>query len=222
MPARPFARPGAVLMGWTGVLLMALAAVLTADRALMQHGLALRADDPRYYLGEAERLADLNDRLGALANLHEGMRRAPDAAETQRVAGDVHFHFHEWPQAETAYRAALAAGDPAPATRANLLWALIRQEKVDEAARVGEGWLAEGRDDPAVLRYTAEALLRANRPAEALPLFERALQHTPGDLYVLGQMEQAYRATGDPAKADATLDRIQEIRAGLPALEAAP
>jgi predicted Zn-dependent protease len=193
---------------WALALVAMVALVAAADLAIWRWGMELRRDDPRYYLGEAERLAERDDRAGAFLHLREGMRRAPESPVAHRVAGDVHFTFHEWDEAASAYERALALGSEEPGVRASYLWALIRGGRYALAAERAGEWLRQDDGDPALARLAGEAHLRAGEFPEAAAWFEQALAREPNDVYLMTQLERAYRAAGEQDQADALLDRL--------------
>ena len=216
MERPPIGNPRRAMAIWLASWLCGLGALAAGNAALYRHVQTLRENDPRVYLAEADRLMKAGNFAGALAQVSEAIERAPKDPLPRQVHGHVLYRFKEWAEAVDAYRAALDLGSRDEGTMTNVLWALIQLKRYDEAIRVhGVPWIEAGVRNPSIVRNVAEAFVRASNWAGGLPYIELALELNPGDIYLMTQLEQAYRNTGDTARAEQLHGRIGELeRAG--------
>ncbi len=213
MERPPIRFPRRAMAIWLALWLGGFAALAAGNAALYRHVIQLRESDPRTYLAEADRLMKSGNLAGALAQVSSAIKRAPVDPLPRQVHGHVLFQFKQWEGAVIAYRAALDLGSRDQGAMTNLLWSLIQLKRYDEAIRVyGVPWIEQGNRNPAIVRNVAEAFVRASNWEEGLPYIESALDANPGDLYLMTQLERAYRNTGDTQRAEQLHERIGELQ----------
>lgn len=212
---KPFKNVRRVLTLWAAILVAGLVGAEAFTSGLAIHARHVRDKDYRTNLAAAAESMDSNDVAGALRQVEEALRKAPDASQPHVVAGDIHFRLKRWEQAIAAYERALAKGSRVVGTKLNTVWALIELKQYDRAVAFGEGSVAEGKDAAALSRYIAEAHLRAGRPVDAIPHLERALEGYPDDRYLLDHLERGYVRAGREEDAEKVRGRIAEVQASL-------
>lgn len=122
-------------------------------------------------------------------------------------------------EAERRYRTALAVAPSNADALNNLAWVYLqREERYDEAAALAVRALEAA---PGRTAYYADtlgvALTRAGRPAEGLPVLERALAAAPPGnpalrAEILRHAAETYRALGRQAEADRALAEAERLR----------
>jgi hypothetical protein len=109
-------------------------------------GLSAKASaDPDYYeaLARADASVKADDFASALRVIQLALRKYPrDYALTLKLAG-IEYRAQQYAAAERSYHSAIKLSDGAIEPRAGLAWALIEQDRCDEARRVLYAVLAE-------------------------------------------------------------------------------
>jgi len=211
MKRSAFKRPGRVLAFWSLACVGLAALLIGYDVALAHYGGHLRDTDYRTYLGLAWEEVQVADFVGAMAHAERAMELAPERPEPYAMAGSIHYRLKHWERARENMAKAIERGDRSRGPRMDLVWSAIELGRYDEAAELGARFASEVEDNAVLLQYAAEAHLRAERPAEAIPFLRRALAASPDNLYQLSRLASAYRDTGDAAAAAEIQARIDAI-----------
>jgi len=208
-----FKHPRRVLAIWAVLWVLGAAAIIAFDVRLAGHAAHLRENDYRTFLGEAVLLLESKDYLGALQRVERAKALAPDVYEPYAYAGGIHYRMNQWDRACENFSRAVEMGDPNVGPRLDIVWSLIELKRFDEAAAFGAKAVEQFPDNALLPQYTAEALMKASRPAEAVPFLERALGQSENNLYLLDRLAKAHDMTGDAeaaAKARARIESIHE------------
>ena len=198
---------------WALLLFLMMVAAVLAHVVTGRAIIRMRENHPYAYLKEADRLMKQGDFTGALAQVEEARRRAPENPDVDVAAGHVYVRFKRWESALEAYDKAITKGSENPGMRTNVLWALIELDRYDEVSERGKQWIAEGSTDPTIARCVAEACISSGDAAGAIPYLELALKSRPKDLALLDRLERAYRAAGAAEKAEQVREKRREIEA---------
>jgi len=203
-------------------LLLAVVLVLTVVGNLLTIGYvkASRERDPRMYLEAADQLRRRHDITGALEQLDEAFRLAPNSPLAYKVSGDLHYQLKQWDRAVEAYKRAIELGSTDQGVRTNTVWSLIEMAQYEQAVEFGRLCIAQGYGHVTLVRYVGEAYFRAGDHAAAIPFLEKVLEKNPNDLYIMERLRQAYKATGNHEQAKATEVRIADIEATIDSLAA--
>jgi predicted Zn-dependent protease len=99
--------------------------------------------------------------------------------------------------------------------------ALYRDSHMDEAIAIMDGLIAEAPQDPFFLEQKAQILYENGRVAEALPLYQQALDLAPGEPLIrlelaqariqLAEMAQGNQQAVDPALLHAAIDDLTKV-----------
>ncbi len=206
-----FKHPQRILVTWAFLWLLGAVSVGLFDFRLATYAADLRANDYRTYLGEAIVLLESKDYLGALQQVEKAKALAPDVYEPYAYAGGIHYRMNQWDLAHANFTQAVAKGDPGVGPRLDIVWSLIEMKRYDEAAAFGAKAVTQFPDNAMLPQYTAEALLKAARPAEAIPFLERALGQSENNLYLLDRLEAAHEQAGQADAAAKVRERIERI-----------
>lgn len=206
-----FKHPGRILAIWGALLVLAAVAIAVFDFRLATYAANLRANDYRTYLGEAIELLEAKDYLGALQQVERAKELAPDQYEPYAYAGGIHYRMNQWDLAHANFSQAVDKGDPGVGPRLDIVWSLIELKRFDEAAAFGAKAVEQFPDNAMLPQYTAEALLKAGRPGEAIPFLERALGQSENNVYLLDRLARAQEQKGDTAAAAKVRARIESI-----------
>lgn len=177
-----------------------------AARELFEAAVATDAGSPRAQLGLAQ--FDLADGRAAAARQRLETLLAQQPAPTPAVArlawgvlADAALAERDYPAARTALDQALQTGGDTPELR--LRRALVRIELGDDTgARADLEAVGARLPDQPLMHYGLGVLaLRAQRPAEAVEAFERALQRAPEAPEIHEQLARARLALGEQDRA---------------------
>lgn len=210
-----FKHPQRILAAWGISLVLGVLAIGLFDFRLSTYAADLRANDYRTYLGEAIMLLESKDYLGALQQVEKAKELAPEVYEPYAYAGGIHYRMNQWDLAYANFTQAVAKGDPGVGPRLDIVWSLIEMKRYDEAADFGAKAVTQFPDNAMLPQYTAEALLKAARPAEAIPFLERALGQSENNVYLLDRLARAQEQKGDPAAAAKVRARIESIHEAI-------
>jgi tetratricopeptide (TPR) repeat protein len=210
-----FKNPHRVLVIWGLLWVLGAVSIAVFDFRLSIYAAELRANDYRTYLGEAVILLESKNYLGALQQVERAKSLAPDVYEPYAYAGGIHYRLNQWDLACANFRQAVEKGDPGVGPRLDIVWSLIEMKRFEEAAEFGAKALEQFPEDVTLLQYTAEALLKAARPAEAISYLERALTRTENNVYLLDRLARAQEQKGDPAAAAKIRTQIDSIHEAL-------
>ena len=150
------------------------------------------------------------DQKLAIAVLEHAGEIDPDSPHMHVLIGDVYRQKHQWDDAETEYRKAMALDPTSHGARLNLGIVLFTELKTDEALAVAESLLVEAPDDPETNMLAGEILVQEHRFQEAEPYLSRCQNLGPDlvpHLHVL--LGQVYAATNRVPAA------ISEYKLGL-------
>jgi tetratricopeptide (TPR) repeat protein len=134
---------------------------------------------------------------------HEILNLNAESAEADMLAGEALDETHDHAGAIEQFRAAVKADPKEPSVHFGLGYLLWTQNQFEEAAHEFQAELANVPDNAQALAFLADSDMQLNRPAEALPLIQKAIQIDPNlarahlDLGVLdadgGRREHAIR-----------------------------
>ena len=163
--------------------------------------------------------------------LREGTEDYPQAAENWLQLGQIQIQLGQFVEAEESLLRAIAEGTPTVTVYFSLATACARQGKTEQAAKYRQEFSEqkaeqeEGKNSPFQIRYDSElrriavaTTCRAGsiydfhgHPDEAERLLLRALEFSPGNARVCGELVRFYRAQGRPADAMLLQHRLTEI-----------
>jgi tetratricopeptide (TPR) repeat protein len=106
-----------------------------------------------------------------------------------------------WASSTALYGRALACTSGNWLAHANLAEILVGEGRFEEAARHATRSLEIHPDNPVPAIWLGNAMLRLDRPRDALEAYELALRSDPGSPLVIFNMGKAYRQTGDVERA---------------------
>ena len=124
--------------------------------------------------------------------------RKPGAGIGPTLEGDVNVALPKWPQAERAYRAALAVEPQSGAVVIKLCRLLAASGRKAESAAFAATWLARNPADIPVRMYVANVALNAQDYKAAALQYETALRHDPDDVPALNNLAWTLGELKDP------------------------
>ncbi len=126
----------------------------------------------------------LDEAAGVAATL---LRRHPDAAAGDRIAGDIAFRRRQYAQALQHYRAAVAH-EPSTALAIRIYNAERQLDRLKDGIAYLEQWLQRRPHDSAVRQALAEAYVRAGRHSDAEAEFRHLLREQPKNVSVMNNL----------------------------------
>lgn len=159
-----------------------------------------------------ELMESMQNTPGAVAAYKQAVAASPDNPEAIEHLADVYWHTGDWANAQRIYRSLL---DKQPANCA-ARWKLANS--LDEMGETPETAMKELdtvlTQCPGLAQAHAERaklLLRTGKAAQALVDLEAAEKKAPSEASVQQLLAQAYRALGDRPRADAAMQRFQQL-----------
>jgi uncharacterized protein HemY len=214
MERNVFNHPRRVLAFWAALLVIAVGLLGLTDYGMRSWSAAQKATDYRYYLTKAGAALEAGNYSLAQQYLSQAVSQAGYIPEVYVMMGHLHFRMKNWPRAFEAYMHAIEKGDDDVGIRQNAVWALIEQEKYEEAVVLGKRFIEEGKVGSLLHRYIGEACFRLQRYADSIPYFEHALEQQPNDPYLLARLSRALEATGETARAQEYSRMLSETHSG--------
>jgi cellulose synthase operon protein C len=141
--------------------------------------------------------------------------RQPESAAGYLLEGDVRMHARKWPEAESAYRAALKAAPREGAAAVKVYRALLAAGKKKDADDFAADWTARQPADVAMRLVAADAALRARNFQIAIAQYEDALRSHPNQPVVLNNLAWALGQIKDP-KALGVAERAASLAPNSP------
>jgi tetratricopeptide (TPR) repeat protein len=209
----PFKNVRAVFLIWTAALAAAVFAGVSANVALSRHVEKLRLMDPHVNLDDAQYRIGKGDEEGAMAEIREAIRKAPESPEPYRVLGLLHFRAKRLQEACDAFKKAIDRGSDDGDMRLKAISALMGLNKHQEAIDLAKKCIKEGYHHRTFPRYIAESYHALGKHAESIPYYQEALEGYPNDLYIMERLVQAYRATGQEDKSKLLENLIKDKQA---------
>lgn len=203
----------AFVLSWLSAIMIGAALLAGANMAMARYACYDRDRRPETYISLSETAMNQGDFAAALRFWEEAFDRAPESPLVHKVRGDIHYNQNQWRDALAAYQKALEFGSTAKGVRMNALWCLVELKRYTKALEFGRLCMKEGLDDADLYRRTAEACFRGGMHAEAIPLFEKALQGYSDDLFLMEHLRQAYRAVGREEEAEKLAQKIVQLEA---------
>lgn len=201
------------VLSWLAAIVVGAALLAGANVAMARYARHDRDRRPETYIGLAETAMNDGDFAGAFRFWEQAFDRAPESPLVYKVLGDIHYNQNQWQDALEAYQKALEFGSTAKGVRMNALWCLVELKRYTNALEFGRLCIKEGLDDADLYRRTAEACFRGGMHAEAIPLFEEALQGYRSDLFLMEHLRQAYQEVGRKEEAEKLAQRIVQLEA---------
>ena len=137
----------------------------------------------------------------ALPYLEQALRRNPENARVLQLTGQIHLAAQRFPEAETAYRRALAGGGDAPEAAYGLGLALAKQNRYDEAREFFERAIKERPNYADAINDLGALYMQQGKVKDAIAAFRYGVQAAPDEdiLYLnlgrtlasLGQYDEA-------------------------------
>jgi len=183
--------------------------------AMARYGAHVRDRRPETHIALAVEAAEKGNFHDALAHWRDARDRAPKRPDVHKVLGDFQFELTHYELALRAYKEALECGSISPGVRLNALWCLVQLERYQEALAFGRLCVQEGMTDPDLYRRMGEACFRAKMFAEAIPLYNKALDGYPNNLYLMEHLRQAYQGARQPKRAKDMAARIVALENSL-------
>jgi predicted Zn-dependent protease len=146
------------------------------------------------------------------------LKDQPRHAEAFLLLGDAKDARHDWPSAETAYRAALVSDPGVPRGHYSLGRILFKQRRYDEAAAALDRELATDPSYSPALRYRAELELDRGQAAAAEAFLERLITTAPEDPQGWRLFGRTRLDQNKPAEAVALLERATKLAPADPAV----
>ena len=204
-----------ILAGWAVGLCVLAALTIWGNVTMARYGAHVRDRRPETHIALAVEAAEKGDYSGALGHWRDARDRAPKRPDVHKVLGDLQFELKHYEPARRAYEEALECGSTSPGVRLNALWCLVQLERYEEALAFGRLCMQEGMTDPDLYRRTGEACFRGKMFAEAIPLYEKALEGYPNNPYLMEHLRQAYVGVGERKKAKDMAARIVALENSL-------
>ena len=130
-----------------------------------------------------------------------GLDMLPDGPERRAFRATQARAEERYVDAVTELKAAVTLAPGVPALAFELASACYAARDYEQALATVSPLLAAHPDAPRLLALAGDALLALRRPAEAIPLLQRAVERDPGDAKARGALGQAYFQGGDFATA---------------------
>jgi len=150
---------------------------------------------------------------GALAEYQKTAQRDPNQPQVHMHLGDAYWHLGNWGQAESEYRTELAKNGTNCVAHWRLADAILESNGASEEALVS---LSASIDACPELMQAhidrARALLRLRRAADAITDLNLAEKNMPTEPSIHYLLAQAYRATGNAARAQQELHTFQLLK----------
>lgn len=204
-----------ILAGWAVGLCVLASLTIWGNVELARYGAHVRDRRPETHIALALQAAQNGDFRRALDHWEDARARAPKRPDVHKVLGDLQFELNHYEVALRAYKEALECGSSSAGVRLNALWCLVQLERYQEALAFGRLCMQEGMTDPDLYRRTGEACFRNKMFAEAIPLYKKALEGYPNNLYLMEHLRYAYQGAGEQKKAKDMAARIVELENSL-------
>ena len=124
--------------------------------------------------------------------------RKPDAPVGRILEGDVQAYRRHWPEAERAYRAALASRPDSIAIAIRLCQLLAASGRADRSAAYAAEWISRHPTDVQMRMYVAGTALSAKDYRTAASQYEKVLNQTPDSAAALNNLAWALGQLHDP------------------------
>ena len=151
---------------------------------------ARRCHDSALMLAQANRFAE------ALSLFDEAAAADPLSGEIWMNRGTCLHKLSRFEEALDSYLKAEELLGPVSTIVKGEVECLLTLRRGEEAVSCCDRGLALGAPGPDKLRHKARTLVRAGRPAEALPIFKRLVAGSPGDVSLLREWAEVVAATG--------------------------
>ncbi len=182
-----------------------------SEQALSQ----VQAIDPNTPLAHelaGEVMESMQNTPGAVSEYKQAIAAAPEDVGALQHLADLYWHTGDWPHARDGYRALLLKQPGNCMARWRLSNALnelgdATQDALREVNKALEACPAL----PQARAERARLLLRTGKPAEAVTDLKLAERSAPDEPSVQRMLAQAYRALGDPGKAEQANQRFQQL-----------
>jgi tetratricopeptide (TPR) repeat protein len=185
----------------------------------------LREVDPDSYLVHevsGEIMASMNNYDGAIIEYKKAVEMAPQQPGTHYALGDAYWSISQWDRAAREFQAELA-NDPRSCSSYSKLGDIVLMQhgdpqdalnQLDKALHICAN-LMDARED------RARALLRMERPQDALPDLQSAAKASPEDPNVHFLLAQAYRSLGRAQEAQTEMQLFSKLEESARAATAA-
>ena len=154
----------------------------------------------------------------AVVSFSVALRLEPTDEASLSARGASYYQLGRYDRALADFRALQTAGGPTPTTRYGELRALLRLNRNDEAREVIDTMLTEAPTDPVALTLLVRLAANTNRPADALPMLDRAVEASPENIGLRTLRAEARIRAGADADARADLQVLRETAHGDPLL----
>lgn len=211
MAPGPQRRVRLILTGWAVGLCGLAALTVWGNVALARYGAHVRDRRPETHIALAVEAVEKGDFRSALDHWRDARDRAPKRPDVHKVLGDFQFELNHYEVALRAYKEALECGSSSAGVRLNALWCLVQLERYQEALAFGRLCMQEGMTTPDLYRRMGEACFRGEMFAEAIPLYEKALEGYPDNLYLMEHLQQAYARAGQRKRTKEMAARIAAL-----------
>lgn len=152
--------------------------------------------------------AQLNDYKGIIDSCNNAVQHQPGNVAAHFNLGVAHQTIGNLGDAEKAYREALALQPDHTASRLNLATLQLARGKAEEALDASEALLRQTPGMPEACNLKGNALIRLNRPQDALEWCNEC-RKTQGDTpQLLLNLARCHNSLGEPAKAEELLQQI--------------
>lgn len=173
--------------------------------------LALAPEDPQVLRAVGEQMLHKGEAENAVAYLRRASEKAPDDLEVQRLLGMALLEVEDYEGAAPALEKAASREDVDDAVLLALYESYLTLGQNDAALRVAERLVGRRPDDPEALYRYGVALMRVDKFAEALDVFEKVAELS----VVVNRAEDAYRQMG------AIYSHLEKYEEAIPVLERA-
>jgi tetratricopeptide (TPR) repeat protein len=170
---------------------------------------AMLPDNPRAWYGLGKAYAQSGreqDAVGAWARL----MTLPPSVESRIHAAEEHDSAQLWREAAAEWKAAVEMAPANRRAKVGLAWALFRSRDYDKAMAVLKPMLGDsaGSEVPFLI---GASLLNQQRPQEAIPHLQQALERDPEMVPAKAALGQALLQTGKPAEAIPLLEQATAV-----------
>lgn len=159
-----------------------------------------------------EIMESMQNTSGAVAAYKQAVAASPTNPEAIEHLADVYWHTGGYANAQPIYRSLLEKQPANCAARWKLADSLDELGETPEIAKKElDTTLTQCPDLAQAHAERARLLLRTGKPAQALPDLQIAEKKAPGEASVQQLLAQTYRALGDRPRAEAAMQRFQQL-----------
>jgi tetratricopeptide (TPR) repeat protein len=140
---------------------------------------ALTVDEPKLHLYRGEAEVGLGRTETAILSLQRASETAADDPDIALALGKMHHKLHQWQEAESVYKQALAASTDSVALNTAFGRLLMEQNRLDEAVQHLQKATQLDAEHGLTWLYLAQIYDAQRHTQRAIPAYQQALLHLP-------------------------------------------